>query len=285
MKHTLTTVAKVARSVVRVHGLFCKSSSCLPGQPLEASREIDGLLFRFSAVAQLTEKELEVLLALLAIACKTEYTYKKVRQWSGGNASDRARKMLAMGRVEVRTSYSGLARELGRSTGGDTWTFITEALTRLFTVSAFIKPADQTNWHRFNAGHLLEALSIDEQSETVAVSLSPAIAYAILGGPGEFVNISMGEVRVLRTDKSGVARLLHLYLHGMPAGKKCQVSEDTLMTWVHGVSPSEGSTRRMRIKSIRDAMIRLGDLEGWSTSRNTTTHFIVRPNRTKRVGV
>jgi len=265
--------------VALAHGLFCKGSSCHAGQRLEVSREIGGLLFRFSASEQLTEKELEVLLALTALACKQKGSYQQTRQWSGVDAQDRARKMLAAKKIEVRTNYSALARELGRSTGGDTWTFISEALARLFTVSAFIKPADQTNWHRFKAGHLLDALSVDECSETVAVSLSPTIACAILGGPSEFVSISMDEVRALRADRSGVARLLHFNLHGLPAGRTCRVEEDRLMAWVHGTSPAQGSTRRMRAKSIREAMIRLGELPSWSTSREGDNHFVKRPDR------
>lgn len=283
MKQAVTTYAKVSRCAVRTSGLFCKASSCEPGRLLDASKEIDGLLYRFVAPTLLTERELEVLLALTAIACTQEGTYQKAKQFSGPDPMTRARKQLNA-KIEIRTSYSMLARELGRSAGGDTWPLISEALARLFTVSTFVKPALMVNWHRFDAGHLLDALTVKESDDTIAVSLSPVLASAVLGGQGEFIRISMAEVRELRADRSGVARLLHFYLHSLPADEMCSITEDRLMLLVHGSDVAQGSTLRMRIGSLRKAMKRLGLLPGWKTIQEGTTHFVRRPkpSRTNR---
>ena len=120
MKQAETTYAKVAPCVMRTAGLFCKASSCAPRRPLDVAREFEGLIYRFTAPTQLTEKELEVLLALTAIGCSQDGTFYTTRQFSGPDATTRARKKLAAN-VEIRTSYSTLARELGRSAGGDAW--------------------------------------------------------------------------------------------------------------------------------------------------------------------
>lgn len=145
MKQAETTYAKVAPCAVRIAGLFCKASCCEPNLGLDVSREIDGLLNRFTAPMQLTERELEVLLALTAIGSSQDGTFDTTRQFSGPDATTRARKQLEA-KVEIRTSYSMLARELGRSTGGDTWPLISQALARMFTVRVFVKPTSVVNW-------------------------------------------------------------------------------------------------------------------------------------------
>lgn len=179
MKQAKTTYAKVAPCAVRTAGLFCKASSSEPGRALDVSREIEGLLYRFTAPMQLTERELEMLLALTAIGCSQDGTFYTTRQFSGPDATTRARKQLEA-KVEIRTSCSTLARELCRSTGGDSWTHISQALARLFAVSVFVKPASVVNWHRYSAGHLLDALTADMTGDTIAVSLSPVLASAVL---------------------------------------------------------------------------------------------------------
>lgn len=276
MKQAETTYAKVAPCVVRTAGLFCKASSCEPGRPLDVSREIEGLLYRFTAPMQLTERDLEVLLGLTAIGCSQDGTFQTTRQFSGPDAATRARKQLSA-KVEIRTSYSTLARELGRSTGGDTWPHISQALARLFAVSVFVKPASVVNWHRYSAGHLLDAQTADMTGDTIAVSLSPVLASAVLGGRGEFIRVPMEEVRELRADRSGITRLLHFHLHGLPAGEACRITEGRLMSLIFGSDAVQGSTLRMRTSALRKAMVRLGLLPGWTTSRNGATHYVRRP--------
>lgn len=276
MKQAETTYAKVAPCVVRTAGLFCKASSCEPGWPLDVSREIEGLLYRFTAPMQLTERDLEVLLALTAIGCSQDGTFQTTRQFSGPDAATRARKQLSA-KVEIRTSYSTLARELGRSAGGDTWPHISQALARLFAVSVYVKPSSVVNWHRYSAGHLLDALTADIAGDTIAVSLSPVLASAVLGGRGEFIRVPMEEVRELRADRSGITRLLHFHLHGRPAGETCSITEGRLMSLIFGSDAAQGSTLRMRTSALRKAMVRLGLLPGWKTSRNGATHYVRRP--------
>jgi hypothetical protein len=161
--------------------------------------------------------------------------------------------------------------------GWDTWPHISQALARLFAVSVFVKPASVVNWHRYSAGHLLDALTTDMTGDTIAVSLSPALASAVLGGRGEFIRVPMEEVRELRTDRSGIARLLHFHLHGLPAGETCRITEGRLMSLIFGSDAVQGSTLRMRTSALRKAMVWLGLLPGWKTSRNGATHYVRRP--------
>ena len=167
--------------------------------------------------------------------------------------------------VDVRTTYSALARELGRSTGGDTWPFIRCALERLTDVTVCVTPVGRTDAYRFIASRLLETLAVDEHSNSIALQLSPVLAAAVLGGPGEFLQFSTGNFRKLR-DKSGLARLLYLYLHSFYAAQSHEVSAGRLIDVLYGpgVEPELHRKYRARVKS---AMCRIGELDGWKVEQ------------------
>lgn len=256
----LMTSAKVAPSVVRTPGLFRLSRHVSGKDTLEVTKEIDGARFRFVSPTQLTVDDLDVLVGLVAIAGRQNDSYKTSKQLSGPDAEIRIMKMMSKS-VDVRTTYSALARELGRSSGGDTWPLISEALARLIAVTVYAAPVGRIDWRRFIAGHLFESLAVDEPTNSIALKLSPVLAAAVLGGPGEFVQLNTGDFRKLK-DKSGVARLLYLYLHSFYANQSHEVSTDRLIDVIYGADINPDLRRKYRAR-IKASMTSIGDLEGW----------------------
>lgn len=256
----LLTSAKVAPSVVRTPELFRLSRHVSGKCPLEVTKEIDGVRFKFVSSTQLTVDDLDVLVSLVAIAGRRSDSYKTSKQSSGPDAEIRIMKMMSKN-VEVRTTYSALARELGRSSGGDTWPLISAALARLIAVTVYAAPAGRIDWRRFIAGHLFESLAVDESDNSIALKLSPVLAAAVVGGPGEFVQLNTGDFRELR-DKSGVSRLLYLYLHSFYADQSHEVSMDRLLDVIYGADIDPDLRRKYRAR-VKAAMTRIGGLEGW----------------------
>jgi hypothetical protein len=274
MPGALTISAKVAPACVRTPGLFQLSSSCTPEQKLDAHRELDGLVFHFRGDRQLTEDDLAVLLVVLALAGSQNDTFKSVRQYTGEKEL-RALKMLSR-KVEVKTSYSALLRELGKSNNGDTWWQLTDSLARLFAVSATLQPQGAMPSSRFYPQHLMGELDVDRGRDRVSVSLCPILAAGLLGGPGEFVQIRLDDFRALR-DKSGAAQLLYFHLHHFPAGRPCSVTEDYCLRRVYGEDFGVGSTLSMRRKRLKDAFARVAKLSGWSVKEAKAGYVVGRP--------
>lgn len=252
------TYAKMAPSVVRTQGLFHLPRTRT--ESFEVIKEIDDARFKFAGTKRLIVDDLDVLVGLIAIAGRQCDSYKTSRQLSGDSAELRIRKMMTKS-VDVRTTYSSLAREIGRSPGGDTWPLISSALKRLIAVTVYVTPKGRTDTHRFISGPLFEALAVNENTNSIALQLSPVLAAAILGGPGEFLQFNTDNFRKLR-EKSGIARLLYLYLHSFYTGQFHEISTERLIDVLYstGVEPELRRKYRARVKS---AMTRIGRLEGW----------------------
>lgn len=262
----LMTSAKVAPSVIRTPELFRLSRHVSRKCPLEVTKEIDGVRFKFVSPTQLTVDDLDVLVGLVAIAGRQSDSYKTSKQSSGPDAEIRIMKMMSKN-VEVRTTYSALARELGRSPGGGTWPLISAALARLIAVTVYAAPTGRTDWRRFIAGHLFESLAVDEPTNAIALKLSPVLAAAVLGGPGEFIQLNTGDFRKLK-DKSGVARLLYLYLHSFYADQSHEVSTDRLIDVIYGTDIDPDLRRKYRAR-VNAAMTLIDGLDGWSVKSLT----------------
>lgn len=272
---TLTTYAKVAPACVRIDSLFLLSSSIPPGQKLDARREIDGLVFHFCGEDQLAEDELAVLLALIALAGVQSDSYQRTKQYVG-EPERRAAKMSSRS-LEVRTSCGAFLREMGWPNNGKSWARLHNAMRRLFAVYAYLDPVGTMPSRRFHPRHLIQELDADGSRDTLIVKLCTTIAAGVLGGRGEFVQIDQAGFRALR-DKSGRAQLLYYRLHGLPAGVPCALSDDRLLSFVHGASTASGSKLGMHRIRLREALERIGNLPGWVVERKAGGFSITRPN-------
>lgn len=253
------THAKMAPSVVRTQGLFHLPRTDL-NQSFEAIKEIDGARFKFEGTKLLTVDDLDVLIGLVAIAGRQCDSYQTSKQLGGDSAALRVRKMMTKS-VDVETTYSALARELERSPGGDTWPLISESLKRLIAVTVYVTPAGRTDANRFIAGHLFDSLAADEHSSSIVLRMSPVLAAAILGGPGEFLQFNTYDFRKLR-EKSGLARLLYLYLHSFYAAQWHEISTSRLIEVLYSTDVGPSLVRKYRAR-VKAAMARIGDLAGW----------------------
>jgi hypothetical protein len=172
---------------------------------------------------------------------------------SGNDALTRIASLLAFS-VRVDTTFVALAEAIGMQ-GGSAPARIRTAVKLLHGVS--IEVASESR--AFVMEHLIKRLE-GRKGGSVHVELSPALALAVLGSPGEYLRVDMDEVRRLRSDP---ARLLHHRLHWVNAGETRSVRIDTLVGYVYP-EPAEGATLRKRRKRVREALDELQNFLGWA---------------------
>jgi hypothetical protein len=205
----LTTHAKIAPSLVRMSGLFGVAPF---GQrrPFDVTQKTRDISCRLVGPELLSVDELEVLLGLIALAGAQTDSYRSHRTQTAWPLAIRVRRMLSR-KAEVRTTYSELARELGRSAGGGTWPFIKQSIARLSSVLVSVQSVCGTE---ADDAPLIHSIQRDDTGGSIALALCPVLAAAVLGEPGEFIQIDMNHFRSLQ-DRSGVACALYFRLHGL----------------------------------------------------------------------
>lgn len=154
----------------------------------------------------------------------------------------------------VTTSRSELLREAGLSKGGKEVRRVERSLLRLASVTLHIRCADG---RREAATRLLSWSAADD---VLKVALNPRVAAVVLGTTGQYVRISMDEVRALKREG---ARLIHQRLCSwLDQGATRVVRLDTLVEYLYPGTPATGSTGRMRRRAARLALQELGRI-GW----------------------
>lgn len=258
-KSALTKHAKLAPGVIHMPGLFVianpSEESLTPR--LSASQKVGQMKYQFTGPEQLTVVDLEVLLGLIALAGVQTHSYKSHRQLTGSNPDTRLRQMLTK-QLVVRTTCSELARELDRAAGGTTWPLLKQSIDRLSDVRVSIKPVYGTS---NDDSPLVTRLRPDGSKDSIALNLSPVLAAAVLGGPGEFIQVNMEVFRSLR-DKSGVACALYFRLHSFYAGQDHTVTVDRLVKLVYGDYVPQASLRKYRSR-VKAAMLKIRDRARW----------------------
>ena len=175
--------------------------------------------------------------------------------------------------IVITTSYNDLARTIGYCTdSGSAHRSIREALEKLFTLAVFVGPTSNRRSQDFAAGHLFSRLASRDAGCTLSIEMCPVLASAVLGGPGEYLRVSLDEVRQLKTD---VARLLHHRLHWINTGHQREVGLDKLVGYVWP-EPACGVTQRKRRERVREALNELESL-GWRVTHCDNVYRIGRP--------
>lgn len=274
-KAALTKHAKAAPAVVDMPGLFmiARPTAISPTPQLKAWNQVRDMRFGFTGPTQLTVDDLEVLLGLIALAGIQTNSYRSHRQLTGSNPDTRLRQMLTKQMV-VRTTCSQLAKELHRSTGGATWPLIKQSIARLSSVRVTIKPIYGTA----HGDHILVTPLRTEGSDgSIALSLSPVLAAAVLGGPGEFVQVDMAVFRSLK-DKSGLASALYFRLHYLYTDTEHTVAIDQLVKLVYGDDLPQPNLRKYRSR-VKAAMTKIGDRTCWSVKIEKEVCRFRRPGK------
>lgn len=253
----LTTHAKVAPSLVRMPGLFLVTTSG-PRRSFDVALETKDMRCRLNGYEQLSVGDLEVLLGLIALAGRqSDESYRTTKRLTGRYPVTRVRQMLGR-EIEVRTTCSELARELGRSAGGATWPFIKQSVARISRVSVFIESNCKTEAH---SAPLLRPVQEHESKDTIALALCPLLSAGVLGGPGEFIQIDMNDFRSLQ-DMSGVSRALYFRLLGFYTDQDHLMPIDRLVGLAYGSSIPSDSRRKYRAR-VKAAAQAIAGLSQW----------------------
>ncbi|MFN4360912.1 MAG: replication protein C, IncQ-type [Hylemonella sp.] len=176
--------------------------------------------------------------------------------------------------VVIDTTYNQLARTIGyRENSGSSNTAIRSALERLFMLSVFVGYADSPRSKDFAALHLFNRIGSQETRGRLVVEMCPVLAAAVLGGRGEYLRVSLDEVRQLQSD---VALLLHQRLHWINPGQSGKVGLEKLVAYVWPKQACD-STMRARRRDIRLALEELAAI-GWCIEWNGSLCTIGRPD-------
>lgn len=243
----LPVFARISPLAVHAPSLFRSLALNDRRRYLRTQHTIGDLQVEFSG-PELGATELRVMQGLLSLSRPPSTVTV-----SGGDTLERIASLLAFS-VRVDTTFVALADAIGMQ-GGSAPARIRMAVKLLHGVSIEVASGPRA----FVMEHLIKRLE-GRKGGSVHVELSPALALAVLGSPGEYLRVDMDEVRRLRSDP---ARLLHHRLHWLNAGETRSVRIDTLVSYVYP-EPAEGATLRKRRKRVRDALDEIQNLLGWS---------------------
>lgn len=266
----LPAFLKLAPAIAHAPGLFQSIPKGAARQLRELKYQAGGLHFRFVG-PQFGPTELRVLQGLVGLgALQTEQPTEKEPGDLLQRISCATRK-----RVVIDTTYNQLARTIGyQVNSGSSNTAIRRALESLFMLSVFVGYADAPRSKDFAAMHLFSRIGSQENGGRLVVEMCPVLAAAVLGGPGQYLRVSLDEVRQLKSD---TARLIHQHLHWINPGR---ISERTvsLEKLVSYVWPNEAcaSTMRARRREIRLALKELAKI-GWNIEWGGSSCTISRP--------
>lgn len=176
-------------------------------------------------------------------------------------------------KITITTSYNELARTIGYlPDSGSAQRLIRCALEKLYTVAVFVGSSGDLRSGDVATGHFFSPVDSSESGGLLKLDICAVLAVAVLGGPGDYLRVSLIETRRLKTD---VARLVHHRLHWINPGQHRDVGLDTLTGYVWS-EPSFGVTQRKRRERIRDALAELKAL-GWTIKQSNNLYRIGRP--------
>ena len=273
----LTMHAKAAPILVRMPGLFLVTPSGAR-RPFDVTLETQDMTWRFSGDEQLSVGDLEVLLCLIALAgAQSDESYWTTKRQTARDPVTRLRQMLGRA-IEVRTTYSELARELKRSAGGATWPFIKQSIDRMCGVCVSVRSHCGAE---VDKASLLCPMQDDESRGSIALTLCPVIAAGVLGGPGEYIQVDMEAFRSLQ-DRSGVSRALYFRLHGRYADQDHLIPIDRLVGLAYGSSVPPDSRRKYRAR-VKGAAQAIKGLAQWTVESHKGGKFSFRHSSKKVV--
>lgn len=273
----LTTYAKVTPILTRMPGLFLVTPSG-PRRPFDVTLKDGDMTWRLFGPEQLSVGDLEVLLCLIALAgAQSNESYQATKRQKSRDPVTRLRQMLGRA-IEVRTTYSELARELKRSAGGATWPFIKDSIDRMSRVWVTVRSHCGSE---VDKAPLLRPMQDDENRGAAAFTLCPVLAAGVLGGPGEYIQVSMEDFRSLQ-DRSGVSRALYFRLHGRYADQYHLIRIDRLVELAYGSSVPADSLRKYRAR-VKGAAKAIDGLAQWKLQSHKGGEFTFRHSSKKVV--
>lgn len=218
---------------------------------------------------------------LLAIAARTGRQPKAEGLLVAGTADDLLAQIAPTGRAKeqdfslVKTSAYALLLDAGMETGASDYHKLRELLHDMSTVIMYrgIKGEGGTS----------KLLSFQHQEDKFVVSLNWRLTDAIFGGQ----NIHVSLTERLQLSSYPVAKILHTWLSAyirpnqqLMAGRGAEI--DTLVKHVWGNRPCSLDVQRKRRSRIREALVEVNKLEGWTASVVGTHAFISRPKLLER---
>lgn len=264
----LPAFLKLAPAIAHAPGLFQSIPKGACRQLRELKYQAGGLHFRFVG-PQFGPTELRVLQGLTGLAAlQSEQPTKR----APGDLLERI-SSVTRERVVIETTYNQLARTIGyQGNSGSSNSAIRSAMERLFLLVVFVGYADAPRSKDFAAMHLFSRIDSQENGDKLVVEMCHVLALAVLGGRGEYLRVSLHEVRLLQSD---VARLLHQRLHWINPGQSGKVGLETLVTYAW---PEEAcaSTMRARRRDVRLALKELAEI-GWHVEWEDSICTISRP--------
>jgi len=277
-KSTLPAFAKLAAAVVHAPSLF----QSLPKGQIQQQRTLNyqagELQFQFVGPL-LGALELRVLQGLAGLA--GPQNHELIVGAKGDPAQEDQEPEVE--RITISTSYNELARVIGyRANSGSSNSVIRDALETLCSMSVFVGLADAPLSENRAVGTILNQQLDPKDGPSIVVEMCLVLTAAILGGRGQYLRVSLDEVRSLKTDP---ARLLHHRLHWVNQGCTRDVKISTMMNYVWPNSTESPSTLRTRRQVVRRALNELMGL-GWTVFKKAgDLYSIGRPavSRTARM--
>lgn len=192
----------------------------------------------------------------------------------------------------VDFSATNLLEIIGLPACGQHRALIKASVVRLSTCVLRVYPtSNPLAWHRSFLLSTICTRASSSKWRRTHVTLNPRLTEVILGAESRYTRISLGETRLLGTDQ--IARLLHQRLCAwIDDGSTREVSYNKLLEYVwpddevtrtadaaqrgadnEFVKLSSLRVRQQRLLKIREAMLKLAQLPGWSTNLKSQRKF------------
>ncbi|VVS96254.1 putative Plasmid and phage iteron-binding protein [Roseovarius sp. EC-HK134] len=161
--------------------------------------------------------------------------------------------------VAFSTSFYEILKEMGLMASATSYKSLLDSLDRLDGVSfkgetpRFIFPSQR-----------LISYQVDKEKQRIAVVLNSRICAALTG---QYVRIELHERAQLTSD---AGKVLHAWLCAWCGpGSSKRIGVDKLVLKVWGMEAATSSTGRTRRKRIREALVAINSLPGWSASEDS----------------
>lgn len=270
--------AKFPAAFVMAIGLFRSLKSGERNQQLDVTYEAEDLKYRFTGPCLLGVDDMRVMVAVVAMACSQNRSLNLSLEGTVGDRYKKIKTLLAH-TVEVRCTYDDLAREIGYSVAGSGADItIRNAIGRLAATQVVVLPNGQCP-RFFEAGAIFEPLASTESNPLIALRLCPLLAFAVLGGPGSYMRVSLSEARKLETD---IPRLIHFHLAWLSPKSFRAVGLEKLVSYVYAKDSASIDTQRQRRHRVKAAIAEFSERLAWITTWNRDTCRFIRPSRRPR---
>lgn len=256
--------AFVHRAIVNADGLFRRLGCEADHEAILDIwwRSTAGVYVRFYGPTLLGEREALVLMALLAMAGKSNR-----RGLSKAHAEAKAKQEDSLAwlngalatKVEVNTSLRRLAEAVGLGNGGDSLEAIRRSLGRLGSTSVWAGRDKTATKQTAMKNHQLISVTLNEDG-SLCVALAPLLIDAMLGTRRDHTYVLLSSI--LKLPAHGFSRLLAIRLAWINPGEWREVGIATLAGYLW---PDREPSRLERTK-LRAALKELGH-GGWTVKR------------------